>query len=48
MCIRDRFTPGGEDVLGGGPAVVLFVGINGTGKTTTVEMCIRDSREAFW
>ena len=28
--------PGGEDVLGGGPAVVLFVGINGTGKTTTV------------
>ena len=34
--IASTFTPGGEDVLGGGPAVVLFVGINGTGKTTTV------------
>ena len=34
--IASTFTEGGEDVLGGQPALVLFVGINGTGKTTTV------------
>ena len=34
--IAATFTEGGADILGGGPAVVLFVGINGTGKTTTV------------
>ena len=34
--IAATFTEGGEDILGGEPAVVLFVGINGTGKTTTV------------
>lgn len=34
--IAATFTPGGETILGGDPAVVLFVGINGTGKTTTV------------
>lgn len=34
--IADTFTEGGEEVLGSGEAVVLFVGINGTGKTTTV------------
>ncbi|MCD8316400.1 MAG: signal recognition particle-docking protein FtsY [Eggerthellaceae bacterium] len=34
--IAEEFTPGGEEILNGGEAVVLFVGINGTGKTTTV------------
>ena len=34
--IAATFTEGGEDIFGGGEAVVLFVGINGTGKTTTV------------
>ena len=34
--IAAAFTEGGGDILGGEPAVVLFVGINGTGKTTTV------------
>ncbi|WP_261429619.1 signal recognition particle-docking protein FtsY [Xiamenia xianingshaonis] len=34
--ISATFTPGGDEILGGEPAVVLFVGINGTGKTTTV------------
>ena len=34
--IADTFAEGGEEVFGGEPAVVLFVGINGTGKTTTV------------
>ena len=34
--IAKTFTPGGEQILGGDQALVLFVGINGTGKTTTV------------
>ncbi|WP_165251829.1 signal recognition particle-docking protein FtsY [Adlercreutzia sp. ZJ304] len=34
--IEAEFAPGGEDILNGAAAVVLFVGINGTGKTTTV------------
>ncbi len=34
--ISATFTPGGDEILGGEPAAVLFVGINGTGKTTTV------------
>ncbi len=34
--IADTFAEGGEEVLADGEAVVLFVGINGTGKTTTV------------
>lgn len=34
--IASTFTEGGEEVFGGDPALVLFVGINGTGKTTTV------------
>ena len=34
--IADTFTPGGEEILGGEKSLVLFVGINGTGKTTTV------------
>lgn len=34
--IADTFAEGGQDVLSGAPSVVLFVGINGTGKTTTV------------
>ena len=35
--IASTFAEGGQDVLGGEQAVVLFVGINGTGKTTTVD-----------
>lgn len=34
--IADAFAQGGDKVFSGAPAVVLFVGINGTGKTTTV------------
>ena len=34
--IEGAFATGGADVLGKGAQVVLFVGINGTGKTTTV------------
>ena len=34
--IAETFTEGGQEILDGDPACVLFVGINGTGKTTTV------------
>lgn len=34
--IASTFTEPGVDIFGGDKAVVLFVGINGTGKTTTV------------
>lgn len=34
--IASTFTEPGVDIFGGDEAVVLFVGINGTGKTTTV------------
>ena len=34
--IVEQFCEGGEKILNGEPAVLLFVGINGTGKTTTV------------
>lgn len=34
--IADAFAQGGDKVFSDAPAVVLFVGINGTGKTTTV------------
>ncbi len=34
--IAAAFTEGGDEIFGDAPAVVLFVGINGTGKTTTV------------
>ena len=44
--IAATFTPGGEDVLGGGPALVLFVGINGTGKTTTVGKLAKEANDA--
>lgn len=34
--IAGAFACGGEEIFGGKEAIVLFVGINGTGKTTTV------------
>ena len=44
--IADTFTSGGEDVFGGGESLVLFVGINGTGKTTTVGKIAKEATEA--
>lgn len=44
--IASTFTEGGEDVLGGQPALVLFVGINGTGKTTTVGKLAKEATDA--
>ncbi len=44
--IAATFTEGGEEILGGDPALVLFVGINGTGKTTTVGKIAKESTDA--
>ena len=44
--IAATFTPGGEEILGGDPACVLFVGINGTGKTTTVGKLAKEATDA--
>ena len=44
--IASTFTEGGEEVFGGDPALVLFVGINGTGKTTTVGKLAKGASDA--
>ena len=44
--IADTFTEGGQEILGGEPACVLFVGINGTGKTTTVGKLSKEAHDA--
>ena len=44
--IASTFTEGGEEVFGGAPALVLFVGINGTGKTTTVGKLAKEASDA--
>ena len=44
--IANTFTDGGEEVFGGDPALVLFVGINGTGKTTTVGKLAKEASDA--
>ena len=44
--IAETFTPGGEEILGGEKSLVLFVGINGTGKTTTVGKLAKEATDA--
>ena len=44
--IADTLTEGGQQILGGDPACVLFVGINGTGKTTTVGKLAKEASDA--
>ncbi len=44
--IAATFTEGGSEILGGDPAIVLFVGINGTGKTTTVGKIAKEATDA--
>lgn len=43
--IAATFAPGGRDIFGGQPAIVLFVGINGTGKTTTVGKLAKEATD---
>ena len=44
--IAGTFTSGGEEVFGDGESIVLFVGINGTGKTTTVGKIAKEATDA--
>lgn len=44
--IARTFAEGGENVFAGGAAIVLFVGINGTGKTTTVGKIAKEATDA--
>ncbi len=44
--IQGAFAVGGEEILSGEPAIVLFVGINGTGKTTTVGKLAKEATDA--
>ncbi len=44
--IAATFCEGGEGILGGEAACVLFVGINGTGKTTTVGKLAKEAHDA--
>lgn len=44
--IAETFSEGGDDILGGQPSLVLFVGINGTGKTTTVGKIAKEATDA--
>ncbi len=44
--IAEAFVEGGQDVFGGDAAIVLFVGINGTGKTTTVGKIAKEATDA--
>ena len=44
--IARTFSEGGENVFGDGAAIVLFVGINGTGKTTTVGKIAKEATDA--
>ncbi len=43
--IQGAFAAGGEEILSGEPAIVLFVGINGTGKTTTVGKLAKEATD---
>lgn len=43
--IAATFAEGGEDVFGGEASLVLFVGINGTGKTTTVGKIAKEATD---
>ena len=44
--VANTFAEGGENILSGEPACILFVGINGTGKTTTVGKLAKEATEA--
>lgn len=43
--IASTFAEGGEEVFGGDQSIVLFVGINGTGKTTTVGKIAKEATD---
>ena len=44
--VADFFVEGGDEILGGDEAIVLFVGVNGSGKTTTVGKIAKEAHDA--
>ena len=44
--IAAEFIDGGQDILGGDGSVVLFVGVNGSGKTTTTGKIAKQAKDA--
>ena len=44
--IAERFVDGGDEILGSDKAVVLFVGVNGSGKTTTTGKLAKEAKDA--
>ena len=44
--IAGEFVDGGQDILGGDPSIVLFVGVNGSGKTTTTGKIAKEAKDA--
>ena len=44
--IAELFCEGGEEILGGEQACVLFVGVNGSGKTTTTGKLANEAKQA--
>ena len=43
--IAAEFVEGGQEILGGDPAIVLFVGVNGSGKTTTTGKIAKQAKD---
>lgn len=44
--IAGEFVEGGREILGGDPSIVLFVGVNGSGKTTTTGKIAKEAKDA--
>ena len=44
--IAAEFVEGGQEILGGDGAIVLFVGVNGSGKTTTTGKIAKQAKDA--
>ena len=43
--VADIFVEGGEEIFGGEQSIVLFVGVNGSGKTTTVGKIAKEAHD---
>ena len=43
--IAEEFVEGGDEILGGESSVVLFVGVNGSGKTTTAGKIAKQAKD---
>ncbi len=44
--IANEFVEGGDEILGGEPSIVLFVGVNGSGKTTTTGKIAKQAKDS--